>query len=135
MFAVSVKSHQALTMADIFNVIFAVVRFCLQIIVLYRAIASLLLPGGQDKNISSIFPHFPVVILIFPQIFLIFFLILVFWVGEPPTREGPGYATGLGTYGQDYYTLFGQKAGSTLSNNWRAHFQMCLNLNPLRAEI
>ena len=26
-----------------------------------RAVASLLLPGGQDKNISSIFPHFPVV--------------------------------------------------------------------------
>ena len=41
---------------------------------------------------SSIFPLFSVVSLIFPQIFFIFFLILVFWV--LPTREGPGYATG-----------------------------------------
>ena len=29
-----------------------------------RAVASLSLPGGQDKNISSIFPHFPVFSLI-----------------------------------------------------------------------
>ena len=59
----------------------------------YRAVASLSLPSGQDKNISSIFPHFPIVSLIFPQIFFIFFLILVFRVGDSPTREGPGYAT------------------------------------------
>ena len=59
-----------------------------------RAVASLSLPVGQDKNISSIFPHFPVVSLIFPQNFFIFFLILVFRVGGSPTREGPGYATG-----------------------------------------
>ena len=32
------------------------------------AVASLSLPGGQDKSISSIFPHFPV----FPLIFLNF---------------------------------------------------------------
>ena len=44
-----------------------------------RTVASLSLPGGQDKNISSILPHFPVGSLIFPQIF---FLILVFRVGE-----------------------------------------------------
>ena len=36
-----------------------------------RAAASLSLPGGQDKNISSIFPHFPVWSLIFPQSFFI----------------------------------------------------------------
>ena len=59
-----------------------------------RAVASLSLPGGQDRNISSILPHFPVGSLIFPQIFFIFFLILVFRVGGSPTREGPGYATG-----------------------------------------
>ena len=31
---------------------------------------------------------------IFPQTLLIFFLILGLWVGESPTREGPGYVTG-----------------------------------------
>ena len=36
--------------------------------------------------------HFPVFSLIFPQIFFIFFLILVFRVGGSSTREGPGYA-------------------------------------------
>ena len=58
-----------------------------------RAVASLSLPGGQDRNISSILPHFPVGSLIFPQIFFISFLILVFRVGGSPTREGSGYAT------------------------------------------
>ena len=42
--------------------------------------ASLSLLGGQDKKIFSIFPHFSVFALIFPQIFFIFFLILVFRV-------------------------------------------------------
>ena len=60
---------------------------------IYMAVASLSLPFGQDWKISSIFPHFPVVSLIFPQIFFIFFLILVYRVGGSPTREGPGYAT------------------------------------------
>ena len=57
-----------------------------------RAVASLSLPGEQDKNISSIFPHFPVVSLNFPQIFFIF---LIFWPSgwaARPSREGPGYA-------------------------------------------
>ena len=47
--------------------------------------------SGQDKNIFSIFPHFPVISPIFPQIFFIFFL----WLGNTPTRESPapGYAT------------------------------------------
>ena len=58
-----------------------------------RAVASLSLPGGQDRMISSIFPHFPVASLIFLQFFFIFFFILVFRVGGSPTREGPGYAT------------------------------------------
>ena len=31
----------------------------------HRAVASLSLPGGQDRMISSIFPHFPVASLIF----------------------------------------------------------------------
>ena len=61
-------------------------------ILVRRALASLSLPGGQDKNISSIFPHFPEGSFIFPQIFLIFFLILVVRVGGSPTWEGPGYA-------------------------------------------
>ena len=60
---------------------------------LTRVVASLSLPGGQDRNISSIFPHFHVVSLIFPQFIFIFFLILVFRVGKSPTRKGPGYAT------------------------------------------
>ena len=59
-----------------------------------RAVANLSLPSGQDQNISSIFPHFPVCCLIFPQIFFIFFLILVFRVDGSPIRECPGYATG-----------------------------------------
>ena len=52
-------------------------------------VASFLLPGGQDKIISLIFPHFPSVPLIFPQIFFNFFLVLIFWMGKPH----PGYAT------------------------------------------
>ena len=50
------------------------------------SVASLSPSGGQDKNISSTFPHFP-------QMFFIFFLILVSRVGYLPTSEGPGYAT------------------------------------------
>ena len=48
-----------------------------------RAVASLSPPGGQDNNISPKFLHFPVLSLIFPQIFFIFSLILVL-------RAGPG---------------------------------------------
>ena len=63
-----------------------------------RAVVSLSPPGGQNKNISSTFPHFLVFCPILPQIFLSFFLILVFRVGGLPTRAGPGYATGPGCY-------------------------------------
>ena len=59
-----------------------------------RAVAILSLPGGQDKNISSILPHFPIFSHIFRQFSFIFFLNLAFRVGNSPTREGPGYATG-----------------------------------------
>ena len=60
-----------------------------------RAVASLPAPGGQEFH----FPHFPSNLdqffFIFPQTLLIFFLILGLRVGKSPTREGPGYATGL----------------------------------------
>ena len=66
-----------------------------------RAVASLSFLGGQDKNISSVFPHFPVVSLIFPQffpgIFLHFFLVLVFRVGGWPTRDLKALVTSLKT--------------------------------------
>ena len=57
------------------------------------AVASLSLPGGQGKIISSVSPHFAIVFLIFPQIFFIFFLILVFPVDSSPTCKSFGYAT------------------------------------------
>ena len=41
-------------------------------VLILRAVASLLLPVGQEMNISSIFPYFPVVSLIFPQFFFYF---------------------------------------------------------------
>ena len=53
----------------------------------YQGRGQPLMPGGQDKNISSTFPHFPVFSLIYPQIFFIFFLILAC----------PGYAYSLWT--------------------------------------
>ena len=56
-----------------------------------RAVASLTVPGGQEFH----FPHFFLKFRsIFPQTLLIFFLNLALRVGESPTREGPGYATG-----------------------------------------
>ena len=59
---------------------------------LFRAVASLTVPGGQEFH----FPHFFLKFRsIFPQTLLIFFLILALRVGESPTREGPGYATVL----------------------------------------
>ena len=78
-----------------------------------RAVASLSLLVRQDKNISSIFPHFPVVSLIFPQNFFIFFLILVFRVGKLPTREGPGYTTGKKERKQPNSTFLGLPLGKT----------------------
>ena len=43
--------------------------------------------------LSSLFPQILINFPLFPQMFLIFFLILAFRVGESPTRKGPGYAT------------------------------------------
>ena len=58
-----------------------------------RAVASLTVSGGQEFH----FPHFFLKFRsIFPQTLLIFFLILALRVGESPTQEGPGYATGWG---------------------------------------
>ena len=61
-----------------------------------RAVACLSLPGEQDRNTLSIFPHhFPVDSLIFPQSLVFFFLILVFRVGGLPTQKDLCYATGF----------------------------------------
>ena len=61
-----------------------------------RAVASLSPPVGQDKNISSIFPHFTV-FLSFSSNFFHFLPHFVLRVGGSHTREGPGYAT-VGQY-------------------------------------
>ena len=58
-----------------------------------RAVASLTVPGGQEFHFPHFFLKFGSSFLTFPQIFLIFFLILTLRVGKLPTREGPGYAT------------------------------------------
>ena len=60
---------------------------------LIRAVASLTVPGGQDFHFPHSFLKFRSIFLIFPQTFLIFFLILAFRVGDSPTRKGPGYVT------------------------------------------
>ena len=59
-----------------------------------RAVASLTVPGGQEFHFPHFFLKFQSIFLIFPQTLLIFFLILALRVGDSPTREGPGYATG-----------------------------------------
>ena len=59
-----------------------------------RAVASLTVPGGQEFHFPPFFLKFWSIFLIFPQTLLIFFLILALRVGDSPTREGPGYATG-----------------------------------------
>ena len=48
-------------------------------------------PGWARVPLSSFFLKFLSIIPIFPQIFLIFVLILALRVGNSPTREGPGY--------------------------------------------
>ena len=55
-----------------------------------RAVASLTIPGGQKFQ----FPYFSSNSNQFFLPFLIFLLTLALLVGESPTREGPGYATG-----------------------------------------
>ena len=51
-------------------------------------------PGWARVPLSSFFLKSRSIFLIFPQTLLIFFIILALQVGESPTREGPGYATG-----------------------------------------
>ena len=53
-------------------------------------------PGWAELHFPHVFLKFQSIFLIFPQTLLIFFLILALRVGESPTREGPGYATGFG---------------------------------------
>ena len=55
-----------------------------------RVVDSLSVPGGQVIHHPQFFFKFQS---IFPQFFLISFLISVLRVGKSPTREGPGYAT------------------------------------------
>ena len=52
-------------------------------------------PGWARVPLSSFFLKFWSILLILPQTFLIFFLILALRVGDSPTREGPGYATAV----------------------------------------
>ena len=59
-----------------------------------RAVASLTVSGGQGFHFPAFFLKFWSIFLTFPQTLPIFFLILALRVGESPTREGPGYATG-----------------------------------------
>ena len=59
-----------------------------------RSIANLTVPGGQEFHFPHCLLKFRSIFLIFPQTLFIFFLILVLRVGESPTREGSGYATG-----------------------------------------
>ena len=58
-----------------------------------RGVVRLSTPGGQESNISSIFPHSLRFSLIFLQFFSIFLLNLELRVSGPPTREDLGYAT------------------------------------------
>ena len=58
-----------------------------------RAVASLTVPVGQDLHFPRSFLKFRSIFHIFPQTFLIFFLILTLWVGDSSTRKGPGFAT------------------------------------------
>ena len=64
-----------------------------------RAVANLTVPGGQEFHFHC-FLKFRSIFLIFPQILLIFFLILALRVGESHTREGPGYATSRMLHGR-----------------------------------
>ena len=60
-----------------------------------RIVASLTVPGSQEFHFLHFFLKFWSIFLIFPQILLIFFLILTLRVGESAIQEGPGYAIEL----------------------------------------
>ena len=59
-----------------------------------RGVANLTVPGGQEFHFPHFSSNFYRLDLFFPQIFLIFVLVLALQVGDSPTWEGPGYATG-----------------------------------------
>ena len=66
---------------------------CLFAFFVFRVVASLTGPGGQEFHFPYFFLKFWSIFLIFRQTVLIFFLILTLRVGDSPTWEGPGYAT------------------------------------------
>ena len=73
-----------------------------------RAVASLSLLGGKDKNISSIFAHFPVVSLIFPLIFLISSFWSSGWTARPHGKAtAPSW--GISHFSSTFFILFCHK--------------------------
>ena len=50
-------------------------------------------PGWAKVQFPHFFLKFWSIVINFPQIFVILFLILAFRVGDLPTRKGPGYTT------------------------------------------
>ena len=86
--------------------------------VICRAVASLTFPGGQEFQFPHFFLKFWSILLIFPQTFLIFFLIMALRVGKSPTQEGPGYATGyLGlTHGLKFWSTWPEGPSRPHSN-------------------
>ena len=58
-----------------------------------RVVASLSLPGGQDMKISSFSFFLISFFLIFPSFSSSIKPSGWFWLGDSPTREGPGYTT------------------------------------------
>ena len=89
----SSENSKLLSKEDVFQVL--IIAWLQRIQFFSRGVVRLSTPGGQESNISSIFPHSPRFFLTFPQFFSIFFLNLGLRMGGPPTWEGPGYATVL----------------------------------------
>ena len=63
-----------------------------------RAVANLTVRGGQEFHFSHSVLKFRSIFKIFPQTFLIFFLILALRMGDSPTGKGPGYTTAFHTH-------------------------------------
>ena len=88
-------------------------------------------PGWAKVSLSSRFLKFQSIFPTFPQNFLIFFLTLALRVGESPTREGPGYATGPRDQSQKVLSAFWTLREIQL---WK--FYPCLKFNEdLRANM
>ena len=68
-----------------------------------RAVASLIVPGGQEFHFPYFFLKFRSNFLIFPQTLLVFFLILALRVGELPT--GKALATPLCTTDKQCFNI------------------------------